>query len=500
MHSSALFRTFTRTCVCVLAVATSLSTEAASQLVDSLPALKTALEQAAPGDVITVKNGLYSAADALTIRCTGTADQPITIAAETVGGVEISGPQGIKVSEPAAHVIITGFIFSHAAGKTQIADGASHVRFSRNTFACAGEGAYLNIIGDDAQIDYNEFATKKASGPMIAVSGTGSQVARRLWIHHNYFHDFDNDGATGAEMLRYGLLSSHRASQGAGLVEHNLFARCRGVNDMVSNRSSGNTYRYNTFIDSPTSHLTIRQGNDCVIAANHFINTEGVRIYGDRHLIFSNYFEKNYIAINLGNGDIEFTDAPDASTNLHDRPDDCVIVFNTFLNNATHFQMSKRSGNALGAIKTVFANNLIAGGNVAAKIDGPFPGTTWSGNLLWETVKPDDLPADSFTRADPLLVVGADSISRPQTGSPALEAAKGDFPRVAFDLDGQPRPEKKSIGADEPGTAPALARLLTPTDVGPHAQLPARPAAVEPPLTPAAVSAPVPTASAPPVP
>ena len=485
MKFPARFRPFLFPALGVLAlalVAPSVA-RAASQTVDSLAALKTALADAAPGDVITVKNGIYSADATIAVGAVGTAAQPITITAETIGGVEISGTQGFKVSEPAAHVIISGFLFTHAAGKISIADGASHVRFTRNTFVCPGEGAYLTIIGDDAQIDHNEFATKKASGPMIAVSGPGSQVARRLWVHHNYFHDFDNDGAAGAEMLRFGLLSSHRLSQGAGLIEYNLFARCRGVNDMVSNRSSGNTYRYNTFIDSPTSHLTIRQGNDCIVAANYFINTEGLRIFGDRHLVFSNYFEKNYIALNLGNGDIELADATESPSSSHDRPDDCVIAFNTFLENATHYQMSKRSGTALGATNTTFANNLIVGGNLAARIDGPYPGAVWIGNILWETTKYDGLPAESFTRADPLLVSNADGIRRPQPGSPVLDAAKGDFPRVEFDLFGRPRAARKSVGADEPGTAPAVAHPLTPADVGPHSEL--------------APTTPAPTASAP---
>jgi len=99
---------------------------------------------------------------------------------------------------------------------------------------------------------------------MIAISGGGSQVARRLWIHHNYLHDFVNDGSNGAEMIRYGLLNAHGQSTGAGIVEFNLFTGCRGVNEMISVRSSGNTFRHNTFVDSPTSHLTLRVGNDCI--------------------------------------------------------------------------------------------------------------------------------------------------------------------------------------------------------------------------------------------
>jgi poly(beta-D-mannuronate) lyase len=462
----------------------SLEKISALRFVDSIATLQAAIIEAAPGETIVVKDGVYTVNAAINVVCRGTAALPITITAENIGGVEIAGTHGFKASAPAAHVVISGFRFTHAAGRAAVGDGTSHVRFTRNAFLCAGEGHSLSIVGDDAQIDYNEFGPKKSPGTMIAVSGTGSQVARRLWIHHNFFHDFENDGSNGAEMLRFGLLSAHRLSVGSGLVEHNLFVRCRGVNDLISNRSSGNTYRYNTFLDSPAAHLTVRQGNDCAIYGNVFRNTEGVRLYGDRHQVFNNYLEGNYIGIAIGNGDAEISDLGDAgSPNSHDRPDGCVIAFNTFVENNTHYQMSKRSSSALGATNTTFANNLLQGGAVAAKIDGPNAGAVWEGNLHWNVAKLRDLPAEGQPNADPLLAE-ADGIKRPQAGSPAIGAATGTFPGVTLDFEGQPRAEKKSIGADEPGIAPAIARLLSTSDVGPAASAnPDRPTISPAPVT-----------------
>ena len=438
-------------------------------IIESVEALQEKIRQSRPGDTLVLKNGRYLLNSTLSITGVGTAERPITIAAESVGGVELAGPQGIKVAPPAEHVSIAGFRFTHAAGKTSIAEGTRYVRFTRNAFLCEGDGHYLSISGDDAQIDYNDFGPKKQPGTMIAVSGAGSQVARRVWIHHNHFHDFENDGSNGAEMLRMGLLSSHRLSKGGAIVEHNLFVRCRGVNDLISNRSSGNTYRYNTFLDSTSAHLTVRQGDECAIYGNIFRNTEGIRLYGDRHHVYSNYFEGNYIGVAIGNGTIEISDAGDsAPPNSHDRPDGCVIAFNTFVENNTHYQMSRRTG-GLGATNTIFANNLLVGGAVAAKIDGPNAGAMWSGNLVWKTGNPRDLPGEGHTVADPQLEQAPDGIKRPQPGSPVLGAAQGAFPAVAFDLDGQPRNGARSIGADEPGTDGRVARLLTPADVGPAA-------------------------------
>jgi poly(beta-D-mannuronate) lyase len=439
-------------------------------VVESLAALQERITAARPGDDIVLKNGAYTARAAIDVTCVGTAEQPITITAEAIGAVEIGGSNGFKVGAPAEHVSICGFKFTHSSGTANIGDDTRYIRFTRNTFLCAGDGHYLSIVGDAVQIDYNEFGAKKFPGTMIAVSGPGGQVARRLWIHHNYFHDFENDGSNGAEMLRMGLLSSHRLSKGAALVEHNLFVRCRGVNDLISNRSSANTYRYNTFLDSPSAHLTVRQGDDCAIYGNVFRNTEGIRLYGDRHLVFSNYLEGNYVGVAIGNGTIEVSEAGNNTPpNSHDRPDDCVIAFNTFVENNTHFQMSRRSG-GLGATNTTFANNLLQGGAIAAKIDGPNVGAVWSNNLVWKTENTRDLPAAGQITADPLLAVNADGLKRPQSTSPAFASAEGNFGAINVDFDGQPRPEKKSIGADEPSGDPVIARVLSVDAVGPDAK------------------------------
>ena len=436
-------------------------------MVDSIAALKIAINAAAPGDTITLKNGSYTTTGAITVKSRGAAAQPIIIAAESIGGVELGGAGGFNFVEPAAHVVVTGFTFTHAAGKNTIGEGTVGVRFTRNIFRCSGDGTYLSVTGDDAQVDHNDFGDKKTTGNMIAVAGTGSQIARRLWIHHNYFHDVTYPGPTGAEMIRFGLTALSQ-STGAGLVEHNLFARCRGQNEFISNRSCGNTYRFNTFLDAPNSQFTLRHGHDCIVVGNIFLHTEGLRVFGDRHQVFSNYFEGNYIGVTLGNGSVEVADG--GAVAGHDRPDDCVIAFNTFVDNRTHYQMSRRTPEALGATNTTFANNILLGGGVAAKIEGPYTGAVWLGNLLWNPASPGDLPANSYLKIDPLLAPGPDGLRRLQPGSPAIEAAPGSFPLVVFDLDGQPRSEKKTIGADEISAAPATARLLTPANVGPASE------------------------------
>ncbi|MDO8541842.1 MAG: hypothetical protein Q7S40_15505 [Opitutaceae bacterium] len=131
--------------------------------------------------------------------------------------------------------------------------------------------------------------------------------------------------------------------------------------------------------------------------------------------------------------------------------------------------MAARTPTALGATKTTFANNILVGGGLAAKIDGPNTGAVWSGNLLWKTRGAGDLPASGFTEINPGLAKDAAGIDRLAPGSPAIDVASGDFPAVRVDFDGQPRSGKKDVGADEFSESPAGARILTEKDVGPGA-------------------------------
>ena len=428
-----------------------------THFVSSIADLQSRINGAGPGDVIIVRNGVYTTSAAITVNRRGTADRPIKIFAQSLGGVEITGTHGFTVRSPATYVEIWGFLLTHVSGRNSIASGATHIRFTRNIFENTGSGAYLTVGGHDAEVDRNEFRNKSTLGNMIDVRGSGSQIAQRVWIHHNYFHDFVSPGGNGAETIRFGL-SGLSLSNGFGLIEHNLFVRCTGENELISNKSSANTYRYNTIVDSPGGELTLRHGNDCLVYGNYFRNTAGMRIFGDRHQVFSNYLETS-TGINIGNGDGEVADG--APLTSHDRPDNCVITFNTQVNNTRNYFMQGRTG-GLGATGTVFANNIIQGGGSAAGLSGVYTGGVWEGNIIWQTTSAGAMPAGSYDQVDPLLAPQANGVFRPQPGSPAIDSAVGDYPAVVVDLDGQTRPAPKDKGADELSPGPPAARFLTP--------------------------------------
>jgi Chondroitinase B len=451
---------FKSSLLCLAATLWSVSATAATYEVRSITELQGRIDVAAPGDTIVVRNGVYTSTAYIRVDRQGTETAPIRIVAQTIGGVEITGSHGFEVRSPAAYVEITGFLFTHLSGRNQVRSGATHIRFAHNFFECTGSGAYLTIAGDYTEIDRNEFRNKQTLGNMIDVRGVGSQIAQQVWIHHNYFHDFVSPGGNGAETIRFGL-SGLSLSDGFGVVEFNVFQRCTGENEMISNKSSSNTYRYNTLLDSPGAELTLRHGNEVVVYGNYFRNTAGMRIFGDRHTIFSNYLEAS-TGINIGNGAGEVAEGAPLTT--HDRPDDNLIAFNTLVNNTRNYFMTGRT-DGLGATNTVFANNLIQGGGSAASLNGLYPGGVWEGNIIWNTADPGAMPSDTYDIVDPLLEPKANGIYRPRPESPAIDSAIGDYPLVIVDHDGQQRTAPKDKGADEVSGTPVAATFLTPGDI-----------------------------------
>jgi poly(beta-D-mannuronate) lyase len=367
--------------------------------VASIPALQTAISKAKPGDVISLANGVYTTTEDIVVDKKGTQKQPIIICAETIGNAEITGNGGLNLANGAAYITIKGFKFTHKASKAKTAGGSSFCRWTQNIFENVGDGEDLTIAGSDQEVDYNTFQNKNAMGRFLAIRGTGKQIAERLNIHHNYFNNFTSQGGkNGAEAFQFGL-SGFSLSTSNSIVEYNLFENCAGENELISVKASGVTLRYNTVRACP-AQFTLRHGNKSVVRGNYFINTPGLRIFGDDHLITGNYFENCKPAITIGNGDGEVADG--AQLTAHDRPDRVLVTYNTLINNAENYVMTQRK-DGMGATNTTFANNIIQGGGAAAGITGPYPGAKWEGNIVFNT-KPGAIPDGGYTLVDPKLV------------------------------------------------------------------------------------------------
>ncbi len=430
--------------------------------VSSVEQLQAAINEAKAGDIILVKKGVYTLEEDIAIKNAGTKSQPITIAAQESGNAEITGKGGFNLVSPAAYIVIRGFKFTHAASKARCSAGSSFCRWTGNIFETPGTGDYLTIAGNDHEIDYNTFQNKDSLGKFIAIKGTGSQIAERLWIHHNYFKTHKNQGnRNGAEALQFGL-SGFSLSSSNSIVEYNLFEDCAGENELISVKASRVTVRYNTIRNCP-AQFTLRHGNFNQVYGNYFINTPGLRIFGDDHLIHSNHFENCSIGINIGNGGAEVADG--APLTSHDRPDRVLIIFNTLVNNKTNIIQTARP-NGLGSTNITVANNIIQGGGPAASIVGPSINHFWEGNIIFNTNGAGDMPAGSFTNIDPKLKMDNARKYQLEKSSPAINAAKGNYSGVSLDMDGQSRKPPLDIGADEISNDPVKAGILNPSDVG----------------------------------
>ncbi|HVK48529.1 MAG TPA: polysaccharide lyase 6 family protein [Pseudobacter sp.] len=445
--------------ICLLA---GLHLQAKPIRVKNLAALQRSIDAAKPGDEIILAAGVYNAGAPVTIRISGTFTLPITISGDNSGSTEITGENGFRIEAPASHIIIKGFFFTHKSDKAVMQPGTSFCRFTRNIFQTTGEGNYLSIMGSDHQVDYNTFQHKNALGKFIGVRGEGSQIAERLWIHHNYFFDFQPQKGNGAEALQFGL-SGYSLSSSHSLLEHNLFEQCAGENELISIKSSFVTIRYNTIRDCK-AQFTLRHGNHCEVYGNYFLRTPGLRIFGDDHIISSNYFEQCKPAINIGNGGAEVADGADLRS--HDRPDRVLIIFNTLVNNEENITRTVRE-KGIGSTFFTIAYNIIQGGGEAVSIKGnDYLSPTWKGNIIYNTNGAGQLPDTSFLQQDPLLVKDQYGVYHISKESPARGHGKNSYRLLTTDMDGQLRTGALDAGADQYSEKPPKARLLSPADVG----------------------------------
>lgn len=430
--------------------------------VSSIAELQNAISKAEAGDNIIVANGVYTTTTDINVDRHGTAKQPITIAAQGIGDVEINGNGGFNLVSGATYIIIRGFKFSHEASKARTSPGSSFCRWTRNIFETPGTGDYLTLAGSDHEVDYNTFQNKDSLGKFIAVKGIGKQIAERLHIHHNFFKNHKNQGnRNGAEALQFGL-SGFSLSSSNSILEHNVFEDCDGENELISIKASRVTIRYNSIRNCP-AQFTLRHGNFNQVYGNYFINTPGLRIFGDDHTIHSNHFENCNPAINIGNGGAEVANG--APLTSHDRPDRVLIAFNTLVNNKTNITQTERK-NGLGSTYITVSNNIIYGGDAAASIVGPTSNHLWEGNIIFQTVRAGDMPNGSFINADPKLYKDATGTYHLRKGSPAIDAAKGACVNITVDMDGQARGTKRDVGADEISKSTTVAGILRASDVG----------------------------------
>ncbi|MFH0992478.1 MAG: chondroitinase-B domain-containing protein [bacterium] len=262
-----------------------------------------------------------------------------------------------------------------------------------------------------------------------------------------------------------------------GTPPYNYFEECNGEIETVSNKSCGNVYRNNTFV-SCQGTLTLRHGNRCTVEGNFFFgnkvpNSGGIRIIGEDHKVYNNYITGTVgnslkSALTLMNG------VPNSPLDRYYQVKRAIVVFNTLVDNKYPINLGggRSSELSLQPLDCVIANNVVYSSTnpLITLTDTPI-NLTWEGNIFnGATLGISPQPA-GISMVDPKIVKGSDGLWRPQLSSPVINAAKGSYPFVLNDMDGQARVDSLDIGADELSNASMTRRPLTPKDVGPPPQV-----------------------------
>jgi len=348
--------------------------------------LKTAIQNAVPGTEIVLANGVWKDIQ-IKFFGKGTKEAPIVLRAETPGKVSIEGLSDLKLGGNYLEVRDLYFKNGYTPSKTVIGfrlDSVTVANHSKVTDCVIENFTQLNRNKKDHWIEFwgrnNELshcyiAGKSNQGPTILVSLEGNENSNNYHqIVNNHFGPRPRQGGPHGETIQLGdsytsMVPSHT------LVANNLFERCDGEVEIISNKSNNNEYRNNIFYKSEGS-LVLRHGNYCTIDGNIFIGDDsseamgGIRVINTGHWITNNYFYKIKgkefrSALAVMNG------VPKSPQNRYNQVTDAVIAYNTFIDCVTPWQFSVGANmdkkdvlplqeiRSARPIRTVVANNVI---------------------------------------------------------------------------------------------------------------------------------------------
>jgi len=384
-----------------------------------------------PGDVIILKNGVYDTDERMRFLGSGTAENPVTFRAETPGGVIFTGGPRLTVggdsddgvqTATGEYLIVDGF---HWKGGY----GASNFIEFRNGNDYAHHSTIQNCVIDGLGIEPDELAEDLADEQIpkhrwVVLYGTYNTVTNCSFMNkvsagaivlgeyaynafpavedgeeevntsclevghkitNNYFYNFekvselygkkangdDLSNAGDSESIRIGT-SSYQMVNSNAIVSGNYFVQADGENEIITNKSKGNTYTNNTFRRSRGS-LVLRHGSNATVDGNFFLGenidgTGGVRITDSGHTITNNYIQ-DCIAVNSnakwnngitfigGNEDADIDCSSDDVSNGYQQTSNINVSNNSIVNTYSplFYNEDKGSTDPTGTV----ANNLI---------------------------------------------------------------------------------------------------------------------------------------------
>src|SRR5205823_7447134 len=141
--------------------------------------------------------------------------------------------------------------------KVGIALKGNQCRLTESAVVVGTHKFFVHLYGADNRMDHCYLAGKTSESPTLQIEAEGQPNYHR--IDHNHFGPRPPLGRNGGETMRVGYSGQSMRNSGT-LVESNLFDRCDGEIEIISSKSCGNIYRFNTFLDC-AGMLTLRHGN-----------------------------------------------------------------------------------------------------------------------------------------------------------------------------------------------------------------------------------------------
>ncbi len=457
-----------------------------------------------PGVTICLADGDYTDLD-LDFGGTGTAQAPITVAAQNAGQVTIGGELSIRMS--GTYVILQGLIFKDGTSTDgdllQTRSGSQnpchHCRVTEISIidvdsATSDSNKWVSIYGQHTRVDHSWFSGKTNEGALLVVwrnvddgqdpADTEIDYAQ---IDHNYFANrppadgkpYPTSGDNGYEAVRIGTSDSHSADS-LSVLEHNYFERIDGESEVISNKSGGNTIFNNTIRDSFGS-LTLRHGSSANVSHNFILGDDhpfaaGIRVIDDGHRIVNNYIQGVRYTTTSFHGGIVLHASDGSTSNGYQILENVFVAHNTIVDSINSLSVFGGPG-TIGPEDVTFVNNIIAQaiGPIIVKADEGMPSnSTYAGNYVFGEEFSDNSAITSFEGfnvIDAQLQQDGLGVARGSINSPALLADTGfnlgNFEPVVDDMDGQLRVGATDSGADHQSIDPVTIGLLSPLDVGP---------------------------------
>ncbi|WP_353136066.1 polysaccharide lyase 6 family protein [Pseudopedobacter sp.] len=404
--------------------------------------LASAIGKSVPGDIITMKNGVWNNID-IVFKGVGSENRPITLKAETAGQVIISGSSSLRLS--GEYLIVDGLNFKNGHSSRnfhliEFKDGkipANHCRITNISVSRFnkedGTDTWVGFYGKHNRVDHSLFEGK-VSKSVLMIVWRSTPEADYHRIDHNHFKDIPSIGNGGAIAIRIGD-GTQALSSSVTTVESNIFENMLGIGKIINIKSSGNIIRGNTFIKASGS-ICLRHGDNNLIEGNYILPglrdnyTGGILVIGENHIIRHNYIQgtrrKGKPAIVLYEGDANNYQGKGS----YYPTKNILIENNTLVDNDKNIligqigQVYDKPGTEMTVpVENItYKKNVIVGNNTVTPLieilDKPKGKIIYEGNLFFNGNSNglENIPGISIK--DPLLTLGADSIYHYNANSP----------------------------------------------------------------------------------